>query len=962
MRRLRDLSIRQKLTRVAMLSSSLALIFAATAFIAYDVLASRVAVARRLSTEAEIIASNTASALLFQDPAAARTTLAGLGAETHVRAAAVYDAHGHLFAHYALDSSTAPPAPLTRPLGDERHGRTVVVSRPILFDDKTVGMVVLEGDLEDMGTRLLRYASLVALVSAISFLLALALSSRMQSVISRPIVRLAEGARRVSREKDYTVRVAPEGRDEVGELIETFNDMLSGIQERDASLQEASRSLEQRVEDRTRDLQRELQERRRAEQELKKSQMLLAEAQRLAHVGSWEWDSSRNAVALSDEIYRVFGREPSGGTEGYTAFMDAIHPTDRPRVREGLRAAVGARSEWSGELRIIPPEGELRWVYGYAKVLPGDAEGGIRVVGTVQDITGRKAGEEERAQLIREQAARAEAEAARRRAAFLAEVGATLAASLDDRATLANIARLAVPEVADWSVVHIVNNDVPEPVAAQHADPARLADLWEMARRPPDRENTGGVYDVIRTGEPRLYPALPPFTQFADPDLVRLVERVGYTSMMLVPLRARNNTFGCLALGAVGRRLTDADLSLAQSLAERGALAADNARLYREAQEANRIKDEFLATLSHELRTPLNAIVGWTKLLQDGRLDAAAQARAIATIDRNARAQTQLIEDILDVSRIVAGKLSLEVRAVDLSAVIEGALDSVRHAAEAKGVRLVTEIARAVGPFEGDGDRLQQVAWNLVSNAIKFSTRGGTVRVRLRQSGDQAEISVQDDGLGIKPEFLPHVFERFRQADSSSTRPHGGLGLGLAIVRHLVELHGGSVEVASPGEGKGSIFTVRLPLREEAGPSEIPRRMPAAAAMPQLSGVDVLVVEDESDARELIRTMLEQLGAGVVTASSAQEGLAALDAGSLDVLLSDIEMPGMDGYSFMRAVRERPASRGGQIPAAALTAYARPEDRDAALRAGYQLHVSKPVQPAELAAAVSSLAGRSMSK
>jgi CheY-like chemotaxis protein/anti-sigma regulatory factor (Ser/Thr protein kinase) len=363
--------------------------------------------------------------------------------------------------------------------------------------------------------------------------------------------------------------------------------------------------------------------------------------------------------------------------------------------------------------------------------------------------------------------------------------------------------------------------------------------------------------------------------------------------------------------------------------------------------------------LSHELRTPLNAIVGWTKLLQDGQLDAATQARAIATIDRNARAQTQLIEDILDVSRIVAGKLSLNVRAVDLGAVIEGALDSVRHAAEAKGVRLVTEIARAVGPFEGDPDRLQQVAWNLVSNAIKFSARGGTVRVRLRPEGGQAEITVRDEGLGIKAEFLPHVFERFRQADSSSTRPHGGLGLGLAIVRHLVELHGGSVDVASDGEGKGATFTVRLPLHEGDRAPEVPRRADAAAPSAQLAGVDVLVVEDEADARELIRTMLEQLGAGVVTASSAREGLAALDQrSSLHVLLSDIEMPGMDGYSFLRAVRERPVERGGQIPAAALTAYARPEDRDAALRAGFQLHVPKPVQPAELAAVVSSLAGR----
>ena len=837
--RLRDLSIRQKLTRVAMLSSSLALVFAATAFIVYDIVASRAAVVRRLSTEAEIIASNTASALLFQDPEAARTTLAGLEAESHIGAAAIYDAQGRLFAQYAPAGSAPappPPSPLPNAIDHEFLGRTVVVSRPIMFEGGTTGTVVVQADLEEMASRLVRYGSLVALVSAISFLLALALSSRMQGVISGPILRLADGARRVSREKDYAVRVAPEGRDEVGELIETFNDMLSGIQERDASLQDARSLLEQRVEERTRDLQRELAERRRAEQELKKSQTLLAEAQRLAHFGSWEWDSARNALLLSDETYRVFGRERSGETEGYEAFMDAIHPTDRMRVREGLREAVQARNDWSGEFRIIPPEGELRWVHGYAKVLPGDAEGSVRVVGTIQDITGRKAGEEERAQLIREQAARAEAELARRRAAYLAEVGATLASSLDDRATLASIARLAVPEIADWAVVLIVIDGAAEPVAAQHADPTRL-------RRPPGDDpppSGSGRTSAVSTrssgrASPGSTPAFLPSRSSPIPSSCAWLEKVGYTSLILVPLRARNNTFGCLSLGAVGRRFTDADLSLAQTLAERGALAADNARLFREAQEANRMKDEFLATLSHELRTPLNAIVGWTKLLQDGQLDPSTQARAISTIDRNARAQTQLIEDILDVSRIVAGKLSLDVRAVDLSAVIEGALDSVRHAADAKGVRLVTEIARTVGPFEGDPDRLQQVAWNLVSNAIKFSTRGGTVRVRLRQDGDHAEMSVQDDGLGIKPEFLPHVFERFRQADSSSTRPHGGLGLGLAIVRHLVELHGGSVDVASAGEGKGATFTVRLPLqagdRRARGAAAPGHRRPRAPAL-----------------------------------------------------------------------------------------------------------------------------------
>jgi CheY-like chemotaxis protein/anti-sigma regulatory factor (Ser/Thr protein kinase) len=358
------------------------------------------------------------------------------------------------------------------------------------------------------------------------------------------------------------------------------------------------------------------------------------------------------------------------------------------------------------------------------------------------------------------------------------------------------------------------------------------------------------------------------------------------------------------------------------------------------------------------LRTPLNAIVGWTKLLQGGQLDQATAARAVDTIDRNARAQTQLIEDILDVSRIVAGKLHLNISAVDLASVVEGALDSVRHAAEAKGVRLETEIAHGVGPFEGDPDRLQQVAWNLISNAIKFTPRGGRVRVRLRAEDEHAEITVEDNGIGIKPEFLPHVFERFRQADSSSTRPHGGLGLGLAIVRHLVELHGGAVEVTSGGEGTGTTFTVRLPLHDRTSAPELTRRPPAIASAPRLSGVGVLVVEDEADARDLIRTVLEQLGAGVITASSADEAMAVLDREPLDVLLSDIEMPGMDGYGFMRAVRERPAHRGGRIPAAALTAYARPEDKAAALQAGFQLHVAKPVQPSELAAVVFSLAGR----
>ena len=387
-----------------------------------------------------------------------------------------------------------------------------------------------------------------------------------------------------------------------------------------------------------------------------------------------------------------------------------------------------------------------------------------------------------------------------------------------------------------------------------------------------------------------------------------------------------------------------------------------------EAEAANRLKDEFLATLSHELRTPLTAVLGWTQVLRAGQLDAAGAARALDTVERNARAQSQLVEELLDMSRIITGKLRIDARPVEPSAFVGAAVEAMRPAAEAKGVRLAVDTGEGVGAVSGDADRLRQVVWNLLSNAIKFTGAGGRVELCLKAAGPHVEIAVSDTGEGIAPEFLPHVFDRFRQADGTTTRQHGGLGLGLAIVRHLVELHGGTVTADSPGAGRGSTFTVRLPglrnagsgLRREAARHVAAGRQPAALN-PQptiLSGLRVLVVDDEAEACDLLGVMLGQRGAEVTTATTAADALAELERARPHLLISDIGMPGVDGYELMRRVRGLPPERGGRVPAVALTAYARAEDRLRALRAGYQTHVAKPVEPDELIAVVASLSAR----
>jgi signal transduction histidine kinase len=404
----------------------------------------------------------------------------------------------------------------------------------------------------------------------------------------------------------------------------------------------------------------------------------------------------------------------------------------------------------------------------------------------------------------------------------------------------------------------------------------------------------------------------------------------------------------------------------ARHAAELARLRDAEVRARADAEQASRARDEFVATVSHELRTPLNAVLGWARLLRLGKLDAAGAARAIETIERSAAAQAQTVDDVLDVSRILRGELRLDVRTVDLIPVVEAAVDAVRTAAAARRIVLAMSLSARAGQVAGDQGRLQQVVWNLLSNAVKFTPNGGRVEVRLDREGEDVAIAVRDTGVGIDPSFAPHLFERFRQADSSSTRAHGGLGLGLALVRHLVEAHGGSVRAESEGRGRGATFVVRLPSaapRRAQGVPAAPRAaVPLSAEGPWplagLSRLRVLVVDDDPDSREVVREVLEQAGAVVAVAGSAPEALRAIAERPPDVLLSDLGMPGEDGYQLMRRVRALDPVAGGSVPAAALTAYTQAENRRAAQEAGFQGYLSKPIDPAELTAAVARLAGR----
>ena len=568
--------------------------------------------------------------------------------------------------------------------------------------------------------------------------------------------------------------------------------------------------------------------------------------------------------------------------------------------------------------------------------------------------------------------AEAAAERDRLRMEFLAALSGTLPKSLAYESTLKSVANLAVPSLADWCAIDVVAVDGEIRCAAiAHANPDKTELVEEVHCRDENPHALYSSHDCIRTKTPVMIQDVTDEMIVAaargDADRLERIRNLGRGSYICAPMIATGRVLGALTLvmAESGRKYTEDDLKFAEDIASRAALAVDIARSYEQLQKANRLKDDFLATLSHELRTPLNAILGYSRMVSGGMLGGDRLSKAIDTIERNATELTKMVEDILDVSRIVSGKMRLNVQPVDIPLVIHEAIETVKPAADAKRIRVHAVIDPQVGPISGDPDRLRQVVWNLLSNAIKFTPKNGQVQVGLERVNSSVEIIVSDTGMGIEEAFLPHLFERFRQADSGISRQHGGLGLGLAIVRNLVEMHGGTVYASSPGAGGGATFRVRLPLRivhdeHRDEPRVHPRRESAGRAknLPDLTGVRVLAVDDESDALHLLIEILESAGARVITARSGAAALDKIETADPDVLIADLGMPLMDGFQLIERLRQSPNPRVRTVPAAALTAYARSEDRAKTLQGGFEMHLAKPIDPVELASAVKALARR----
>ncbi len=622
---------------------------------------------------------------------------------------------------------------------------------------------------------------------------------------------------------------------------------------------------------------------------------------------------------------------------------------DHDVIQDMLTRLRGGQTLADYEARVRSKDGAIKHVVVNSNVLFRDGKF-VHTRCFSRDITARKRAEE----ALR----------------FLAEASTILASSLDYDATLSSVVKLAVPNVADWAACDMLTPDGGlQRIALKHVDPAKsefARGLYE--RCPPDVNAAYGPGNVIRSGKAEHIREISDAVLEAhveDAATLTFAKSLGLRASICVPLAVRGHAVGALTLAwdQSGRHSTAEDIGLVEDLARRAGLAIENAVHYKAAADASAAKDEFLAVVSHELRTPLNAILGWVHMLRANAVPEDRQGHALETIERNARAQNQLIEDLLDVSRIVSGKLRLDVSPVDLQSVVERAIETVRPAAAAKNISLKPTLDPDASPVMGDADRLQQVVWNLLSNAVKFSSKDSDVHIVLRRRDSNVELTVRDRGQGIDPLFLPHVFERFRQADAGAARGKGGLGLGLAIVRNLVELHGGSIRAESEGPARGAVFTVSLPISPLRSPSfvrppalHLTAVAPHLVYPPELEGVDVLVVDDEADARELLSALLARCKMRVTAAATVEEAIALVTKNRPDIVISDIGMPEADGYVLIKRLRALAPQDGGRTPAVALTAFARTEERTKALVSGFNMHVPKPVEPAELLAVLTSLA------
>ncbi|MDQ3087576.1 MAG: CHASE3 domain-containing protein [Acidobacteriota bacterium] len=681
-------------------------------------------------------------------------------------------------------------------------------------------------------------------------------------------------------------------------------------------LKNSNKDLEIRVEERTRELSATNEELKQQIKEREQAENRRRVALEVGSLGTWKLNLDKDDGEMDERGLEIFGLTKEDFNGSSKLAFSRIVEEDAPVVDEKFRKAVSEKTNFDAEFRIRDSKGWIRWnnCNGQPQL---DENGNVtHIVGFCRDITESKQSEI---------ALRNSEEF--NRSIFENSPDCVKVLELDGTIHSVNTNGLCILEIDDLASF----------VGKQWID------LWEG----DEKELACQAVETARKGKSASFEG---YCKTAKGTL-------RYWDVSIAPIF--DVAGKPIRLVSTSRDITERR----EAESEREELLKREQAARKDAEIANRMRDEFLATVSHELRAPLNAILGWGRLLEKGKLDETTTEKAIDTIVRNAESQNRLIEDLLDVSRIISGKLRLEVITIKPINIVESALETVRPAADAKGITLEIKDDRDVSHISGDPNRLQQVIWNLVSNAIKFTPNDGRVTLEIERQDDFVEISVKDTGVGIKEEFLPHVFDRFRQADASSIRKFGGLGLGLAIVRHITEMHGGTVDVFSEGEGKGATFTVRLPLITSPiaeSEAETAMKLLAKNDIPEinLDGLLILVVDDEEDTCQLLVQSLTFHGATVISADSVKNALAQIEEQNPDVLVSDIGMPGEDGYSLIRKVRALPDDQQRNMPAIALTAFTRAQDRMRALATGFQNHVSKPVEPDELATVIASLTGR----